>query len=76
MGLKSNRDTLPFTKPAMLQEEVKMNSKMTRRDALKLRTGTALSAAATPLLASSMGQSSAANAPSTVPGLARATRCV
>jgi amidase len=73
MGLKSNRDTLPFTKPAMLQEEVKMNSKMTRRDALKLRTGTALSAAATPLLASSMGQSSAANAPSTVPGLARAT---
>jgi amidase len=73
MGLKSNRDKLPFTKPAMLQEEVKMNSKMTRRDALKLRTGTPLSAADTPLLASSMGQSSAANAPSTVPGLARAT---
>jgi amidase len=73
MGLKSNRDTLPFTKPAMLQEEVKMNSKMTRRDALKLRTGTPLSAADTPLLASSMTQSSAANAPNTVPGRARAT---
>jgi amidase len=73
MGLKSNRDKLPFTKPAMLQEEVKMNSKMTRRDALKLRTGTALSAADTPLLASSMTQSSAANAPNTVPGPARAT---
>jgi amidase len=73
MGLKSNRDTLPFTKPAMLQEEVKMNSKMTRRDALKLRTGTPLSAADTPLLASSMTQSSAANAPNTVPGPAGAT---
>jgi amidase len=73
MGLKSNRDKLPFTKPAMLQEEVKMNSKMTRRDALKLRTGTPLSAADTPLLASSMTQSSAANAPNTVPGPARAT---
>jgi amidase len=53
-----------------------MNSKMTRRDALKLGTTTALSAAATPLLSSSMQPSSTANEANernTVPGPARAT---